>query len=377
MTERVDNQPRVWGAYIHIPFCKHKCDYCAFVSTPDTTLCGAYIERLIDEIKCSEYRGELVDTVYIGGGTPSCLPRGELNRILNTLYKTFNVKSVETTVEANPESCDAEFASECKDSGVTRVSVGLQSVGDDVLRAVGRIHSVDGYCKAIDALERGGISNRSTDIILSLPKQTEKHVEQAIDMAQKTCDHVSVYALTVENGTPLYSRGFSPDDDILADMYELSCSKLYSYGFKRYEISNFARNGAESVHNKKYWECKPYLGFGVAAHGYDGQYTRYAHGDSIKGYISSPDVTVTRLSEIDRYNEYVMLRLRTESGIDLRAFEDRFGYSFYEKNRAEIERSIDDGTVIISENHIRISPERMFVMNGIIERFMLDNDKTE
>ena len=368
-----NTKKRAWGAYIHIPFCKRKCDYCAFVSTPDLSLCGNYIDKLVEEIHSSEYRGEVIDTVYVGGGTPSCLNRGALSRILSSLYKSFDVKSVETTVEANPDSCDEDFVSECLDNGVNRISVGLQSTGDDVLKSIGRIHTVEQYMRAVELLEKRGIHNRSTDIILGLPGQTEKHILQSIDLISQTCRHASVYALSVEEGTPLFRRGYATDDDEVADLYDFACKKLYSLGFKRYEVSNFARDGAESVHNKKYWECKPYLGFGVAAHGYDGDYVRYAHGDDIAEYIASAKMTKTTLTEVDRYNEYVMLRLRTERGIVLEDFKSRFGYSFLEKNRALIEMSESEHAVICSNGRIRISPERMFVMNGIIERFMLDN----
>ncbi len=365
-------EKKAFGVYVHIPFCKRKCDYCAFVSTPDLSLCKSYTDRLVEEIKNSEYRGECVDTVYIGGGTPSCLPTGELTRIFDALYSAFDVKSRETTVEANPESCDWNFVSECLDNGVNRVSVGLQSCGDNVLRAVGRLHTADGYRRAIERLAHSGIKKLSSDIILGLPEQTDKDVSDAIDLIAVNCNHASVYALTVEEGTPLFRRGYSIDDDRCADLYDLACSSLYARGFKRYEVGNFARNGEMSEHNMKYWECEPYLGFGAAAHGYDGEYIRYAHSESISEYISSACVTKTILTEKDRYNEYIMLRLRTERGIDLNGFYDRFGYSFSERNETELKTSIDDGTVIVKDGCVRIAPERMFVMNGIIERFMLD-----
>ncbi|MCM1367330.1 MAG: radical SAM family heme chaperone HemW [Roseburia sp.] len=369
MTDFFDKQ---YGVYIHIPFCKAKCNYCAFVSTPDMSLQRAYVNALIDEISKSAARGSRVDTIYVGGGTPSCLYGWALSDIISAVYDTFSVDSnAEITVEINPESCTREFAAECAACGVNRVSMGLQSSDDKILKAIGRLHDRSGFLRAAEIL-RAKFDNISTDIILGLPEQTAADIETAVNIASDFCAHVSVYALTVENGTKLCADGYAPDDDKTADLYDCAFRLLNDRGYKRYEVSNFALSGRQSRHNGKYWACLPYLGFGVAAHGYDGEYVRCRHSDDIASYIADREVFLTRLSDKDRFNEYVMLRLRTENGIDRQNFRRRFGFDIAEKKGKEIARLCADGYIIADDCSVKIAPEYMFVMNGIIESLMLD-----
>lgn len=368
MTFKADN---VYGIYIHVPFCKAKCKYCAFVSTPDFSLQNSYVEALIKEINLCTLKGSLVDSVYIGGGTPSCLRRGALSQILSAIYNNFVVSSdAEITVECNPESVTEAFADECKGHGVNRISMGLQSQCNTVLRSVGRIHTLEQYKKAIAILSRR-FDNISSDIILGLPLQDISDIEKSVDIISGL-KHVSVYALTVEQGTPLFAEGYSVDDDIIADYYDFVCEKLKRFDFCRYEVSNFAKVGYESRHNNKYWNCMPYIGFGVASHGYDGERTRYMHCDDIAEYIRSPKPQSYLLSDKDMYNEYVMLRLRTERGIVLADFAERFGYDFLKRNKDIINKLQCEGLIICEGGRIKIAPDRMFVMNSIIEQLMLD-----
>ena len=361
-----------FGVYIHIPFCRAKCRYCAFVSTADKSLERAYIDALIREIKAPSNIGRAVDSIYIGGGTPSCLSRGAIAEILNAVHDTFSVaRGSEITVEANPESCTEQFAAECKDAGVNRISMGLQSADDDVLRAIGRVHTFPDYLRAAKLLQKS-FDNISSDIILGLPEQDEPDIDKALSVISDYCCHASVYALSVEEGTPLYSSGFSTDDDRIADMYDRACSRLAALGFRRYEVSNFAKSGKESRHNKKYWNCEGYYGFGVAAHGYDGDYIRYSHTDDIAAYIRDYGITQTILTEKDRYNEYIMLRLRTDCGIVLNDFKARFGYEFTDRAAAVLSRLAADGLIVARDGRVRIAPDKAFVMNGIIEELMLD-----
>lgn len=363
---------KTYGIYIHIPFCKSKCDYCAFVSTPDLSLQKAYVNALIDEIKNCDTRSKRVDTVYIGGGTPSCLLDGALSDIFSSVRDAFDVANdAEITVEMNPESCKSEFADECVACGVNRVSMGLQSSDDAILKSVGRIHSRDGYISAAKLLS-ARFDNISSDIIIGLPNQNREDVLRSVNIVSDYCSHISVYALTVEDGTKLCADGYIPDDDNTADLYEYAYGLLQKRGYDRYEVSNFALCGRQSIHNNKYWACLPYLGFGVAAHGYDGEYTRYRHTDDIKKYVDCHEIMRVGLSEKDRYNEYVMLRLRTERGIDRKSFCDRFGYDIAERKGAELLRLCKDGCVVMDESSVKIAPKYMFVMNGIIEDLMID-----
>lgn len=359
------------GLYIHIPFCKAKCKYCAFVSTVDLSLQKTYVEALLRQMSFCE-RNTPVDTVYIGGGTPSCLYRGGLKEIFAAVFDRFCVtENAEMTVECNPESADEAFIEECCACGVNRISVGMQTCRDKTLKRIGRIHDVGMYVDAVERLKKR-FDNISTDIIIGLPGQDVAEVEQAAELAARYCRHVSIYALTVEEGTPLFFEGYSPDDDLVADMYERAHELLKANGFFRYEVSNFALPGSESRHNKKYWRCDPYIGLGAAAHGYDGESTRFVNTDDISKYISRPQAEPVALTTEDKYNEYIMLRLRTEEGIDLRKFRSRFGYSFTEKNAEAIKKLTAEAPCVIDDGrHFRIAPRHVFVMNGIIEEFMM------
>ncbi|MDE7107938.1 MAG: radical SAM family heme chaperone HemW [Clostridiales bacterium] len=367
----IDTQ-KSYGVYIHIPFCKAKCKYCAFVSTPDFSLQKAYVDTLIKEINDSPFKGGVVDTVYIGGGTPSCLFRGGLADIMSTVRNNFRVSDcAEITVECNPESVSANFIAECKYMGVNRISMGLQSSCDKTLRAIGRVHTYSDYLKAVELLSRS-FDNISSDMILGLPEQTSADVINGVTTIARHCSHISVYALTVEEGTPLYNAGYAPSDDDIADLYDLVYDRLRDLGFRRYEVSNFALSGRESKHNNKYWECMPYIGFGVAAHGYDGERTRFMHSDNIAEYIASPAVENCDLTDRDLYNEYVMLRLRTEKGIILDDFHKRFGYDFCERNAKILDKLKRENLVVCSVGAVSIEPDKMFVMNSVIEQLMLD-----
>jgi len=344
------------------------------VSTPDLSLRDAYINKLAKEIERCDFvpNGATVDSVYIGGGTPSCLDRGGLARIFSALRNKFDIThNAEMTVEANPESCTRAFADECGEAGVNRISLGLQSSDDSILRKIGRVHDLDMFLSAVKTLRSCGFTNISSDVILGLPTQDASDVVSAVSVISEYCTHASVYALTVEEGTRLHADGYMPDDDFVADLYDTACEKLAAAGFMRYEVSNFARGGAESRHNMKYWNCEPYLGFGAAAHGYDGKRMRYSHTNDICGYISGADLNCTPLTTDDIYNEYIMLRLRTEKGVNFSELEKRCGQSALERFLRTLEQYEKSGIMISDGSSAHISADKMFVMNGIIEDFMV------
>ncbi len=362
---------KTYGLYVHIPFCKSKCKYCAFISITDFSLQKKYVNAVVNEIKTHTARCATLDSVYIGGGTPSCLESGGIAEIFDAIYGNYHVSpSAEITVEANPESCDARFIKECIACGVNRVSLGLQSSDDSVLKAVGRLHVFDDFIVATDRIIKCGIDNISSDLIMGLPGQDISDIKKSISAVADRCAHMSVYALSVEDGTPLKNSGYVTDDDTIADMYNLACDELYKRGFYRYEVSNFAKPDKYSRHNSKYWSCEPYIGIGVAAHGYDGNRLRSYHGDGVADYIDSARVFYNELTDRDMYNEFIMLALRTERGIDLEKFSERFGYRF-ENNAAEKIRKLSNaGLVVLSGKNLRIASDKMFVMNGIIEELM-------
>lgn len=367
---RNDNKPL--GIYIHIPFCKSKCKYCSFVSTPDFSLQREYVRTLVSEIENSDMCDAKADTVYIGGGTPSCLFSGGLELIIRSVRKTFDVDvNAEFTVECNPESVTDNFVRECKYSGVNRISIGLQSACDSVLKNIGRVHDLSGFISAVELLS-SEFDNISSDMILGLPGQTASDIDDCIKIFDRYCSHVSVYALTVDEDTPLFKEGYRADDDFIAVLYDRAMSMLAKRGFIRYEVSNFARNGKFGRHNRKYWHCDPYLGFGAAAHGYDGDRVRKANPDSINDYIAGGTATYTSLTDKDMYNEYVMLALRTEDGIYLDDFRNRFGRSLETFCAENLRGLLRDGYLSKSDDRVRIPSRYMFVMNGIIEELMLD-----
>ncbi len=330
------------GIYIHIPFCKHKCDYCDFYS-----LAGAeaqterYQKALLAHMgETAPYaKGFEVDTVYFGGGTPLMLGVKPLIQILDFLKRRFKVaKDAEITVEANPESVDFPTLRALRRAGVNRLSLGMQSACDGELKAVGRIHDFAQVEAAVEAARKAKLKNVSLDLIYGLPGQTQESWERTLDAAiALNPEHISGYGLKVEEGTPLAARVAAgetlPDDDAQADAYLAMVDRLTAAGYGQYEISNFAKEGYPSRHNLKYWTLSPYLGFGPGAHSDFGD-RRYAFLRDLEGYITAVEGGGRLLSEEtviprrERGSEYLMLRLRTTHGIEEWEYRREFFMDF-------------------------------------------------
>ena len=330
------------GIYIHIPFCKHKCDYCDFYS-----LAGAeaqterYQKALLAHMgETAPYaKGFEVDTVYFGGGTPLMLGVKPLIQILDFLKRRFKVaKDAEITVEANPESVDFPALRALRRAGVNRLSLGMQSACDGELKAVGRIHDFAQVEAAVEAARKAKLKNVSLDLIYGLPGQTQESWERTLDAAiALNPEHISGYGLKVEEGTPLAARVAAgetlPDDDAQADAYLAMVDRLTAAGYGQYEISNFAKEGYPSRHNLKYWTLSPYLGFGPGAHSDFGD-RRYAFLRDLEGYITAVEGGGRLLSEEtviprrERGSEYLMLRLRTTHGIEEWEYRREFFMDF-------------------------------------------------
>lgn len=330
------------GIYIHIPFCKHKCDYCDFYS-----LAGAeaqterYQKALLAHMgETAPYaKGFEVDTVYFGGGTPLMLGVKPLIQILDFLKRRFKVaKDAEITVEANPESVDFPALRALRRAGVNRLSLGMQSACDGELKAVGRIHDFVQVEAAVEAARKAKLKNVSLDLIYGLPGQTPESWERTLDAAiALNPEHISGYGLKVEEGTPLAARVAAgetlPDDDAQADAYLAMVDRLTAAGYGQYEISNFAKEGYPSRHNLKYWTLSPYLGFGPGAHSDFGD-RRYAFLRDLEGYITAVEGGGRLLSEEtviprrERGSEYLMLRLRTTHGIEEWEYRREFFMDF-------------------------------------------------
>lgn len=329
------------GVYIHIPFCKSKCDYCDFYSLAGREdQMDRYQKALLSHIAETAPMAQVpVDTIYFGGGTPSLYGEKRLKEILTALKKQLPVdKDAEITLEANPDSVDLRSLRRLRRAGFNRISLGMQSADPAELEAVHRPHTVQQTDQAVTMAKKAGFKNLSLDLIYGLPGQTEESwratVEHALSLIPQ---HLSCYGLKVEEGTPLAQRveegEVLPDDDAQADRYLWTVGRLARAGFAQYEISNFAKPGCASRHNLKYWTLGEYAGFGPGAHSDFGG-VRYAYTKDLEGYIRGVRDHAPMLSEsdrippLDRDTEWVMLGLRTTAGLDPKAFERRFRRRF-------------------------------------------------
>lgn len=329
------------GVYLHIPFCVRKCAYCDFYSLPGREdRMDAYLKALCANVGelTSSVQAHTVDTVYLGGGTPSLFGERRLKTLLNTVKKTFRLaKDCELTVECNPESVTLKLIRTLRRCGVNRISLGMQSAQDDELRAVGRVHDFAQVKNAVAAIRKGGIRNLSLDLIYGLPEQSREdwqaNVEAALALEP---EHLSLYALTLEEGTPLWRKRETldlADDDEQAERYLWAVERLKQAGLEQYEISNFARPGYESRHNLKYWMGEEYIAFGPGAHSDFGG-VRYSYVPDLEAYIAgvsdgSPIVEESeRIPQPERFREYLIFRLRTTRGIRDDEYEKRTRLTF-------------------------------------------------
>ena len=330
------------GLYIHIPFCEQKCKYCDFYSLPHSEeLMESYTKAICAHLKeiAPQAKAHSVDTIYFGGGTPTFLGVKPLKTILAAIMKHYNVaKDAEITFEANPDSAgDFKALRALRRAGFNRISLGMQSAVDGELQAVGRIHTAQQVSAAVEAARKAKLKNLSLDLIYGLPDQTPESFRTSLETAVSlNPEHISCYGLKLEEGTPLYRAQETldlADDDQQADMYLFAVEFLKQHGYLQYEISNFAKAGFESRHNKKYWTLSEYAGFGPGAHSDFGG-VRYSFDRDIRAYIDATlhggrmPVESEDLPDWTRDTEYIMLRLRTTEGLDPRYFEKTFRRHF-------------------------------------------------
>jgi oxygen-independent coproporphyrinogen-3 oxidase len=379
------------GIYVHIPFCRSKCQYCDFYSLPDARerLMDDYLRAICTHIKESGplAPGYRVDTVYFGGGTPTLFGADGLAAIMNTIRKTFDVDSnAEITFEANPDSVNLKLLRRLRAEGFNRVSLGIQTDEDPILRDIGRPHTYRQAVRAVETIRQAGFKNLSVDLMYGLPGQSLERWKQTVEnVIGLQPDHISCYGLKLEENTPLYARRDScnlPDDDLQADMYLAAVEQLAQAGFRQYEISNFAKRGMASRHNLKYWNGGEYLGFGPDASS-DFAGSRFSMVRDIRAYISgitSGGQVLRENQQIqarDRAGEYVMLRLRTAAGINREDYERRFLLSFEPLGkildlacRHELAKKNDRGGY-------RLTPKGFLVSNSIISDLLLAQDESD
>ena len=365
------------GLYIHIPFCLKKCEYCDFVSYADCYhRAGDYLVALIEELKI--YRGESIDTVYIGGGTPSSLPADAICVLLENVFRFFDVaKDAEVTVECNPATVSFEKLKTLRDAGVNRLSIGVQSFNDEELSAIGRLHNSHDAISAIVDAKLAGFKNISVDLMFGLPNQTVETLKSSLISAISAgVNHISCYSLILEESTPLYDKVAShmvslPDENTEVEMYNVVCDVLEKSGYNQYEISNFAKNDAKSRHNLKYWEATEYIGCGAAAHSYyNGQ--RYSNSPDLETYISAPlkKYDVTAISEKDKMCEFMFLGLRKNEGISEREFMNRFGSTFYYEFSEPIKKYLELGLLEKSGDMLRFTKKGIRLSNTVLCEFV-------
>ncbi len=349
--------------YVHVPFCHRKCTYCAFFSKVESARwrVDGYVDALLREMeeRCNE-QAHPIKTVYFGGGTPSILPLGQLGRIVEGLHRWFDLSRLEEmTLEANPEDLTPEYLAELKRMGFNRLSVGIQSLDDRVLRMLNRRHTARQALMAVEAARGAGFENISVDFIYGIESMESIESIGPIDSIAPIISHVSLYALTVEAGTALavqvgQGRVVLPDEDEVVRQYHALHDFFESHGFHQYEVSNYARAGFESRHNSRYWNRTPYLGLGPGAHSFDGgRHRRW----------NNPDGTIGEetLTEADAWNEQLMTALRTTRGLPLSALP----VGQKERLHRLMQPYIACGWIALKDNHYAPTTEGLLHADGM------------
>ncbi len=367
----------MYGLYIHIPFCLKKCKYCDFVSFDNNhQLMGEYIDALVREMK--EYEGMLIDTIFIGGGTPTILPLELLEKLLVSIRDSFKISNeYEFTIEANPKTVTKEKLDLLKKYGVNRISLGVQTFNEDELKIIGRVHTSDDAKETIRLIKSEGFPNVNIDLMSALPEQTMLSFKDTLNNAIKeNPQHISCYSLILEENTPLmkeYEEGKLklPDENEEREMYEYACEFLKENGYEQYEISNFSKVGMESRHNIKYWECREYIGIGIAtASYYNG--ARYKNTDCIGEYIKggSKKEEYQTLTIKNKIEEFMMMGLRMTKGVSKKEFESRFKMEIGDIYKEEIERFKKSDLLIEDGDRIYLSRRGIHLSNSVMCEFL-------
>lgn len=374
------------GIYLHIPFCATRCHYCNFATGGyESDIARRYVAALIEEIGRARFKDPLmrsVDTIYLGGGTPTTLSIDQLAAILDSCHKTFDVAmDAEITCEANPGSIDLDYLNDLRTAGINRLSFGVQSFDDGELQMIGRTHSSDEAREAVRMARQAGFQNVSIDLIAGLPEQTmatwRRNLDEAFSLEP---DHISVYMLELYKDAPLLHRVErgelrAIDEELTVEMYFALKDKAEMRGFDHYEISNWALPGAESRHNLKYWTGAPYMAFGVSAAGYDGK-SRWSNTRNIHEYLDkiecgqSAVVENTLLDDDDSQSESIFLKLRLKDGVDLSEHQLRFGVDVRSRYSEEIDRLLDAGLIEFERDRMRISRKGLVLANEVFAEFI-------
>ncbi len=368
--------------YVHIPFCEAKCPYCSFYSEADSTLSEKYFDALHYELDHTDIIEDInrdeVDTIYFGGGTPSSQNPIYIVDVLKHIIRKFDIDPLEAeiTIEVNPHSLSKKKAEAYFEAGFNRVSVGVQSLHDSTLKTLGRLHDSKMALEAINTLKEAGFTNISADLIEGVPNQTKEEVlEDAGTLIELGVKHVSMYSLSIEEGTPFekkYPKLYEiVPEEYEREMYHALRTFLNGHGIHSYEISNCARDGFESKHNSSYWDCCEYYAFGAGASGYLAS-IRFSHENNIKAYIDNPIKIIVEeaLTNEDKMDEFAMLQLRKIYGINKAEFKERFGIAIEKRYSEILKKHKDNGFIEEDDGFIRFTIKGLDMANLVFEDFV-------
>lgn len=371
------------GIYIHIPFCIKKCEYCDFVSYCNKEkYVPQYINALKKEIKNNINKEYKITTIYIGGGTPSSIEENYIADIIETIKLNMNdenlkeFKNVEVTIEVNPGTVTEKKLETYKEIGINRLSIGLQETHDELLKSIGRIHTYEEFLKTYNLARKIGFNNINVDLMIALPNQTIQDIKENLEKIIKlNPEHISVYSLILEEGTPFYNKYNEnkirlPDEELERNMYWYVKNTLENNGYIHYEISNFSKKGFESKHNMNCWNQEEYLGFGVAAHSYNNK-IRYSNTNSIEEYIKESNKIIHEKQTLeDMQKEYMLLGLRKIEGINIQKFKNKFAQNPIFIFKEQLSKLVDEELIIVDGNEIKLTNKGLDLANIVWEEFV-------
>jgi len=375
------------GIYFHIPFCKTRCSYCDFYSTTDKNKVPELIKAELKEVDLRKnyLSNEVIETIYFGGGTPSLISPGNIEKLINTVYKNFKIDAnLEITIEVNPDDINSNKIKLYNKIGVNRISVGLQSFNNEILSFINRRHDAAKSLKAIEIIKNAGYKNISVDLIYGIPNLSIKDWEDTINKTlELNIQHISAYHLSFEKGTKIHSQLLRKEINQISDnesfaQYNLLCKMLKKHNFEHYEISNFSLKNLESKHNSAYWQNKKYLGIGPSAHSFDGN-SRQWNVKSLNKYIESINsdkkyFSQELLTENQKYNEFILISLRTNKGLTINDLKICFNKNIQNHFLSSVNKYIDNGKIKINNKGNYIIPEKdWFISDGIISDLFITN----
>lgn len=371
------------GIYIHIPFCIKKCEYCDFVSYCNKKgYVPQYINALKKEIKNNINKEYKITTIYIGGGTPSSIEENYIADIIETMKLNMNdedlknFENIEVTIEVNPGTVNKEKLQVYKKIGINRLSIGLQETHNELLKSIGRIHTYEEFIKTYNLARKIGFNNINVDLMIALPNQTIQDIKENLEKITKlNPEHISVYSLILEEGTPFYNKYNEnkiklPDEELERNMYWYVKNTLENNGYMHYEISNFSKKGFESKHNMNCWNQEEYLGFGVAAHSYNNR-IRYSNTNSIEEYIKGSNKIIHEEQTLeDMQKEYMLLGLRKIEGINIQKFKNKFAQNPIFIFKEQLNKLVNEELIIVDGNEIKLTNKGLDLANIVWEEFV-------